>query len=142
MLLVIVQLSRGGGGGGGEEEKCYRGAELSVKLSHWISGSLALCRRADGGDCPVEQFYDIQLTRLEGGDGRSWYITSSPGWSLTNKRFPRAEAYQGAFYYESLPGETGVRRGVYLYPDWSSCVSGRFCLPCVMCVMCHVSCFM
>ena len=96
-----------------------------MKLSDWISGSLAACRLADGG-CEFEQFQDIELTRLECGEGRSWYITSSPGWSLTNKRFPRAEAYQGAFYYEELGGETGVRRGVYLYPDWASCVSGTW----------------
>ena len=126
VLLLTLQISTGE-----EEEKCYRGLEASVRLSDWISQSLRTCLLADGG-CQVEQFQDIELTRLgggdagdggDGGDAGSWYITS--GWSLTNPQFPRVAAYQGAFYYEELPGENGVRRGVYLYPDWSSCVSGK-----------------
>ena len=121
VLVVIIQITAGE-----EEEKCYRGPEASIQLAGWIYRALGTCRLAEGENCEVEQFHDIELTRLEAGDGRSWYITSSSGWSLTNKLFPRAEAYQGAFYYEELPGENGVRRGVYLYPDWSSCVSGTW----------------
>ena len=120
VVLVIVQIS-----GGQEEEECYGGAEASTQLSHWISRALFACRLAEGG-CQVEQFQDIQLTRLEAGDGRTWYITSSPGWSRAHRLFPRVEAYQGAFYYEAAPGETGGVPGVYIYPDWSSCVSGTW----------------
>ena len=110
---------------GEDEKRCYRGAEASTRLGDWISLSLQTCRQA--GDCLMEQFQDIELSRLEGGDGRSWYITSSSGWSLKHPRFPRAPAYQGAFYYEEPAGEVGgVRRGLYVYPDWSSCVSGRW----------------
>ena len=121
IFLLAVQISRGDE----DERKCYRGPEVSTKLSDWISLSLHSCRQA-GEKCPVEKFHDIDLTRLEAGDGRTWYLSSSSGWSLSNPVFPRAEAYQGAFYYEEAAGETGVRRGVYLYPDWASCVSGTW----------------
>ena len=131
ILLLTLHTSRGE-----DEKKCYGGTEASTQLQDWISRSLQNCRLAGGDNCQREPFQDIELTILEGGDGRSWFITSSSGWSLKHRRFPRAPAYQGAFYYDELPGENGVRRGVYLYPDWSSCVSGRFCLSCVMC---HVS---
>ena len=124
VLLLTLQISAG------EEQNCYRGPQASIQLADWISRAMRTCRLTEAEHCQVEQFQDIELTRLgggdagDGGDAGSWYITS--GWSLTNPQFPRVAAYQGAFYYDELPGENGVRRGVYLYPDWSSCVSGKY----------------
>ena len=124
VLLVTLQLSRGEEEEEEEESNCYRGSQASTQLKDWITRSLQDCRLADGGNCQLEQFQDIQLARLDGGDGRSWYLTTSPGWSLKHRQFPRAPAFQGAFYYDEPAGERGGRRGVYLYPDWTSCVAG------------------
>ena len=126
VLLLTLQISVGE-----EEQKCYQGPEASVRLGDWISQSLHTCLMAEAENCHVEQFQDIELTRLGAGDGGSWYITS--GWSLTNPQFPRVAAYQGAFYYEELPRDNGGRRGVYLYPDWSSCVLGKSLVSCFLC---------
>ena len=101
-----------------EDERCYRGAEAAVKVKDWISSSMTDCRA--GGDCKVSQFHDILLTRLG-----NWYVTS--GWTVGLEIFkPRVEAYQGAFYYWSGDGGEGGGEGVYIYPDWTHCVQGRW----------------
>ena len=97
----------------GDSQKCYRGGEAARRVRDWISSSMMTCRT--DGNCPVEKFHDIFLTRVG-----SWYITS--GWNVSSTALlrPRAEAYQGAFYY---PGDG---TGTYIYPDWASCVEGRW----------------
>ena len=107
-----------------EDGRCYKGGEAARTIRDWISSSMESCRA--GGACEVSQFHDILLTRLG-----PWYITS--GWNVTlESGRPRVEAYQGAFYYganggggDDADGEGSVE-GVYIYPDWTHCVQGRW----------------
>ena len=127
VLVLNVQLTESG------TKNCYRGGEASRKLKDWISSSMESCRA--GGACEVSQHRDILLTRLG-----PWYITS--GWTVSSEiRKPRVEAYQGVFYYRASgdaggdaggggdgdgDGDGGSGEGIYIYPDWVSCVQGRW----------------
>ena len=117
VLLITIQFS------GGETERCYKGGEAGRRVRDWISSSMESCRT--GGDCEVSQYHDILLNRRG-----SWYVTS--GWNVTlASARPRVEAYQGAFYYWTgggggEGGGEGDGEGVYIYPDWTHCVQGRW----------------
>ena len=85
-------------------------------VEEWLKMTLANCENKDI-KCELVKFYEAQLFRINNlneEDGSSWFIVS--------------DAVQGAFYYESYNDdrEDGDVEGVYVYPDWSSCVSGTW----------------
>ena len=76
---------------------------VSERLGHYIQTSLARCSHT--GTCEVTPWHGTTLTQV----APSWVILGQGG-------------SQGALHYQPAGGS----QGVYIYPDWSSCVSGTW----------------
>ena len=99
-LLVSALLQYVGG-----SRECFMGEEASWEIKKWILTELS------EDDKTRVKFYETDMALVTSSTEVSWYIIGD-GW-------------QGAFYYEEgNPGEE--RQGVYLYPDYYTCVLGTF----------------
>ena len=83
-------------------------------VQDWIKLTLSSCENKDVA-CDLVNFYEAQLFRINSsseGTTSAWFIVS--------------DGVQGAFYYESYNEGNEDVEGVYVYPDWFSCVSGTW----------------
>ena len=115
---------------------CLTTGKSSVKVSEFIRKGIQKCQE-NPGSCHNNEFFDTDVTQVS----PSWFVfsTSTPlkkaredeehsedtCWDAVSP----APGWQGAMYYrepttaeEIYEGEH--REGVYIYPDWTSCVEG------------------
>ena len=84
-------------------------------VHEWIKWTLDKCENNDIS-CDTVDFYEAKLMKMNRFQNilSSWFIVS--------------DGIQGAFYYSSYDDDIEEEdvEGVYVYPDWSSCVSGTW----------------
>ena len=108
----------------------------SVKVSEFIRKGIQKCQK-NPGSCHNNQFFDTDVTQVS----PSWFVFASSTPLKKTKEVDKssgdscwdavspAPGWQGAMYYrepttaeEIYEGEQ--REGLYIYPDWVSCVEG------------------
>ena len=115
---------------------CLTTGDLSVKVSEFIQKGIRKCQEIPDS-CHNNQFFDTDVTQLS----PSWFVfAASPPLKKVVEVEERSEdscsppvspgpGWQGAMYYrqpttaeEIYEGEH--LEGIYIYPDWVSCVEG------------------
>ena len=118
---------------------CLSTENSSVKVSEFVTKAIKTCKE-NPGSCHNNQFFDTDVTQIS----PSWFMfaTSTPlKKEIQDTWFEKSSVdtcwanvspvpgWQGAMYYrEPISAEEiyegDHKEGLYIYPDWSSCVEG------------------
>ena len=115
---------------------CVTAGDLSVKLSEFVRKGIRKCQE-NPGSCHNNQFFDTDVTQVS----PSWFVfaASTPLKNLEeveessedscSPTAPPAPGWQGAMYYRQPTTAEEIyegdhMEGLYIYPDWASCVEG------------------
>ena len=89
-------------------EECYDAEDASWAIKKWI-----LTELSEGQKVRI-RFYETELLAVRGEEGE---VNMGPAWYIVS------DGWQGAFYYEGgVAGEE--REGAYLYPDYTTIITG------------------
>ena len=112
---------------------CFSLGDPSQKISDFVRKGIQHCKENSSGSCHNNQLFDTDVTQIS----PSWFVFAT---GLLMELEDRSEdtysdpespvrGWQGAMYYKKPISAERIyelehREGLYIYPDWSSCVEG------------------
>ena len=111
---------------------CFSFGDSSEKISDFVRKGIQNCKE-NSSSCHNNQFFDTDITQIS----PSWFVFATgllrefKDGSEDTCRDPESPVpgWQGAMYYRKPISAEKIyelehREGLYIYPDWSSCVEG------------------
>ena len=97
---------------------CYNSEEAAARIQQWIQNSVVRCKSEK---CSLVQFYDTEMVLIKNIVEPSNTFIMSRG---VKSRHP--PGWQGLLHYTKTWRQDAESEGVYVYPDWRSCVTGTW----------------
>ena len=108
---------------------CLSFGDPSKNISDFVRKGIQNCTENSSSSCHNNQFFDTDVTQIS----PSWFVFAAGLlWELESEsEDPEAPVpgWQGAMHYRKPISADRIyelehREGLYIYPDWSSCVEG------------------